>query len=375
MTCSNCFNGCVDIKSDQCIKYTGNDIPSLDISNGDPLSTIELKLATYLLTALDGTGINLTITDTCALIAGYLDGTTLPDFISALIQATCSLQTQVTAAQSEIDTLNGDYDVDDCLSGVTDSSDTHNVLQAVITKLCAVDDTLTALAATISTNYVALADLDALIASYLATTTSSTNLYSRMIPYTAVPFFAAPSYLSGKFDGTGAGIGTWEKIYLCNGNNGTPDLRGRTLVGATNGMGGGAFSSAVDPAISGNPNYSLNTLHGSNTVTLTNINQIPAHSHTANVVVTDPTHFHYVASNSNNAKIGLTSAYPVRYESDYGPNHAYLLYSVNATANVGKSSSTSTGISVSVTNTSVGGTSSHNNIQPVIGSYFIMYIP
>ena len=41
------------------------------------------------------------------------------------------------------------------------------------------------------------------------------------------------AYLTGKFDGSGAGIvGTeWEKIYLCNGQNFTPDLRGRFVLG------------------------------------------------------------------------------------------------------------------------------------------------
>jgi microcystin-dependent protein len=375
MTCTNCFNGCDDITSDQCVKYTGNDIPSLEINNGDSLLQVEQKLAGYLISALDGTGIVPTISETCDLLDTYLPSEgeiTIVDFISALIQSACSLQTQVTGNTDDISDLNSQYTTN-CIS-VVDNTDTHQVLQAVINKLCAVDATVTALVATISTNYVQLADLNSLIQSYISGTDVA-QMSNRMVPYSVTPFFASASYLTGKFDGTGAGIGVWSKIYLCNGNNGTPDLRGRTLVGTTSGMGGGAFNSAVNPAISGNPTYSLNSVAGANNVTLTNVNQIPAHSHAATVNITDPTHFHYVASNSNNPKINLTSAYPIRYESDYGPNHAYLLYSVNSVANVGKSSSTSTGISVSVTNASAGGTASHSNIQPVIGCHYIMYIP
>lgn len=214
MSCTNCFNGCADITSDQCVKYTGVDITSLGISNGDPLTTVISQLSLYLIDAMDGSGITPDVDDTCALIAGYLGaGTTLNDFISALIQASCSLQTQVTAAVADITTLNADYDVD-CLSGVTDSSDTHDVLQAVITKLCSVDDTLTALALTMSTNYVALADLNSLIASYISSISLTTLMSNRMVPYAAVPYFGT---LTGKFDASGAGIGVWTNIYLCNG--------------------------------------------------------------------------------------------------------------------------------------------------------------
>src|SRR5680860_531350 len=177
MSCTNCFSGCSDITSDQCVKYTGIDIASLGITNGDPLPTIISQLSSYLIDAMDGSGITPDVSDTCALIAGYLGaGTTLNDFISALIQASCSLQTQVTNVASDITTLNADYDID-CLSGVVDADDTHDVLQAVIVKLCSLDTTLTALALTLSTNYVALADLNSLIANYMSFLSTSSLIF------------------------------------------------------------------------------------------------------------------------------------------------------------------------------------------------------
>lgn len=51
--------------------------------------------------------------------------------------------------------------------------------------------------------------------------------------------------------------------YLCDGNNGTPDLRDRFIVGAGN-------------------SYSQGATGGANSVTLT-VNQIPAHAHTFNI--------------------------------------------------------------------------------------------
>ena len=131
--CGECFHGCTQIVSDQCVKYTGDDIASLDIATGDPLSTVEEKLVEYLLTVMDGTGIFPVITpaEVCALLDTYLDddgaGADLPEILTAFAQAICDLQAQVTAVVADMTTLNGDYNVSTCLSGVVASSDTHAV--------------------------------------------------------------------------------------------------------------------------------------------------------------------------------------------------------------------------------------------------------
>ena len=162
-------------------------------------------------------------------------------------------------------------------------------------------------------------------------------------------------------DATGAGLGDWEKIYLCNGNNGTPDKRGRVAVGATNGMGGGILSNVVDPAIAGNPDYSLGSKHGSCVVTL-DVTQIPSHTHNATVIVNDPGHSHSL----------FFERYPTRIKSNPGYDEG----SNNYSQDVNKSTTTSTtGITVNVSNSSIGGGLGHNNVQPSIGCYYIMYIP
>ena len=56
-TYSNCYNGCTEIVSDRCIKYTGIDVPVLGIQTVDSLSYIEQSLITFLTSTLDGTGI------------------------------------------------------------------------------------------------------------------------------------------------------------------------------------------------------------------------------------------------------------------------------------------------------------------------------
>ena len=46
--CSNCYNGCTEIVSDRCVKYTGINIPALGIQNGDTLSAVEESITTYI---------------------------------------------------------------------------------------------------------------------------------------------------------------------------------------------------------------------------------------------------------------------------------------------------------------------------------------
>lgn len=374
MACSNCYNGCTDIISDKCVKYTGIDVPVLGILNGDSLSYVEQAIIEFLTSTLDGTGIKLTIDsdDICELVSQYIpdcEDLSALNLFKALIAAACNLQEQIDAIDETLATLNADYDVD-CLEDITSSSDTHDVLQATITKLCEVDADLTALAADVETNYVKLADLNSLIQAYLDTISPVTQYNTRMVPYTAVEYYGSLS----NFDGSGAGISAngFDKIYLCNGNNGTPDKRGRSPIGAIQGVGGGAMSVVVDPAYPGNTNYALLTTNGVNTITLTSA-QMPSHTHTAVAVVADPGHSHYTTAAG--ASVALNSVNSLCKEAAYGNNSSYLLASVEAIADLAPTNAEDTGITVGVTNASTGNSQSHNNVHPVLACYYIIYIP
>ena len=376
MSCQNCYNGCTEIIPDKCTKYTGNNVPELGIENGDSLFSVQQSIFSFLLSVIDGTSIKPEINQDyiCEKISQYLGGEelTLPNIINAILQVACDLQTQITTVKDTADGINAAYTLN-CISGVTDNADTHEVLQAVITKLCSVNTALSALALNLSTNYVKLSELNSLIASYLAGGSGSVKMYNKMIPYTVVEYYGN---LAGKFDSTGAGLGEWEKIYLCNGNNGTPDKRGRVSVGVTTGMGGGTLDSAVDPSVSGNPIYSLGTKYGANTVVLS-IAQIPSHNHLATSVVTDTGHTHFLASVAGQSNHPFLS--PTNYMasmSDFDNNGNYRLGGVTTPApTVGLTSNNQTGITVATTVTNVGGGLGHNNVQPSIGCYYIMYIP
>lgn len=387
MACNNCYNGCVDTTSDRCVRYTGLPSIPLGIETNDSLYVVEEALINAVVSFLDGTGIDITIDPAayCELVTQYLptckpicSQPTAVELFEALVKAACDLQEQVAAVAADVAVLNADYDID-CLDGVVNSSNTHDVLQATITKLCQLGLDIEALAIDLDTNYVKLADLNTLIQAYLDSTTGSTSFYTKMVPYTVVEYYGDlnnyPTVADG-FGGTGIGFGAWEKVYLCNGQNGTPDKRGRVPVGVTNGMGGGAYDPEVDPATPGNPTYTINGTNGNNTTTLTSA-QIPAHTHPATAVSTDTGHTHFTVGTGDSGTT-IDSTHPIADAHNAGGNSSYdLVNATTTTATVGKSgTNTSLGLSVAVTvANNTGGGSAHSNIQPVLACYYIMYIP
>lgn len=376
MSCSNCYNGCTETTSDQCVRYTGIDVPVLGIKTGDSLSYVEQALIEFLTSTLNGTGITLDINPQiiCNIVNKNLvacEDLTLPNVINALIKAVCELDTRLTALEEDFAALEGPYTVG-CLTGVNASSGTHAILQAVITKLCAHIVDFDAFVLDVETNYVKKSELCALVAA-CAPTPGVTQYKDRMVPYAVVEYYGSLA----NFDVTGAGLSAngFDKIYICNGNNGTPDKRGRFAVGAIQGVPGGALSPVVDPFVSpANPNYALNTLAGENAVTLA-ATQIPAHTHPNTVSITDPKHTHFIA-NSGDTSAVLDATHSAAVGHSTGGNLGYELVNTSGTtATVGLTSSDSTGITAAITNASAGGGQSHNNIPPVRACYYIMYIP
>lgn len=363
--CTNCFNGCTEIVSDRCVKYTGINIPALGIQNGDTLSAVEESLTTYLSSVIIGVGVKIDLSsiDICALVQSYLpvcstcNDISIVDISKALIQSACDLQDQIDAIVVTLTTLNAPYDTD-CL-GISPNADTHIVLQTVIDKVCELEVDLIALALDLDTNYVKIADLNGYIAAYLASIGTSTKYYNRMVPYAVVEYYGP---ITGNFDGTGAGLvsGNWEKIYLCNGQNGTPDKRGVVGVGTTDGtMLGGAMPAQTTPG-GFNPTYTLNSIGSTTNSTSLLLTQIPNHTHAATVTLIDPGHTHtYKYTND------VTTSGPAAIEDGVV---------TNATA-TGAINSNTTGITVTVANAAQGGGGAHTNVQVGRGCYYIQYRP
>lgn len=375
MSCSNCYNGCSEIISDKCVRYTGIDIPLLGIQNGDSLSYVEQTIIGFLSSTLDGTGIKVDIPQTawCALVSQYLPtcgDLTVVDVLTALVKAACDLQAQIvninssiSNINSEISTIEADYDIK-CLTGVSAGDGTHAVLQATINQLCAfiID---------VEANYVLLTDIDNIIAEYLANQPTNTKVYSKMVPYIAYEFYGSLT----NFDTTGAGTGDWEKIYLCNGLNGTPDKRGVVTVGAIVGVPGGPLSPVVNPLSSPfNPNYALGAgITGSNSITLTD-KQIPSHTHANTLVFTNPDHTHFTVG-GNTSDSPVTAGTSIANVAALGGNSSYQLAQGAVPAVAGLTSPSKSALTINLTNVATGGDLPHANNQPAIASYYIMYIP
>ena len=378
MSCNNCYNGCTEITSDKCVKYTGIDIPELNINNGDSLFVVEQAIFNFLTPMLTGTGIKPIINpeQICDLIFSKLPvctectGFTLNELLSAIIEAVCELETQVNTVTNDVNEINASYTLE-CLTGVESTAGAHAILQAVINKLCSLDSEVGALAIDLSTNYVKKSEINTYIQAYIDSTNSSALISNKMVPYCPIPYIGSLS----NFDITGAGIGNWTKVYLCNGLNGTIDARGRTFVGATT-MGSNPFPAATDPAISGNPTYTLGSTQGANQVSLTNANQLPGHVHGATSVVTDPGHSHFIATTATQtSKPVLSTTNYLATINNQGNDGNYILGGVDGAPNVGLSGTKTTGITVATTVDSTGAGLPHSNIQPSIATYFIVYIP
>jgi hypothetical protein len=368
MSCTNCYNGCAQTVSDKCVRYTGVDITSLGISNGDTLLHVEQQLSTYLQSALNATGITLAISpsELCEIVSKYLpnvNNITALDLFKALKDASCDLQVQVTTLATTVESLNnyctsGCCDTM-CLIGLPENPTIKDVVMALVDKVCQLITDVAALGYDLETNYVQTANLNELIAIYLSSQTPENKNYLKMVPYVAYEYYGN----LGGFGGTGIGTGVWEQVYLCNGQNGTPDRRGVVAVGVTNGdMGNSDYYSAVNPN-TGNPIYTkAGTPLGTNTVQLLT-NNLPSHNHpgTSAVTTISPNPHSHTIAFGNPVDANQTGSANTWVQTGNSTN--YTSSQVNLTA------------TTDVTVTTQGGNQAHNNYQPGIGCYYIMYIP
>ena len=362
--CKDCLSNCDPQVTDKCIKYTNNAYASLGICKGMSLFEVEKIILDKLDTVDDGTGIVLADLESCAYIDAILAGkeATVYNVVQALLTSNCDINTRIVTLEDILDTP---FSFDTaCLTGTLTTRD--QILQAVITLLCNVNTRLT----TVESEYVKQSDLCTQVAACLAGTTSQFN--ARMVPYAPIPYIGPLS----NFDNTGKGIVSagFEKVYLMNGLNGTQDWRGRSPIGAIQNVPGTTLDSTVNPALPANSayNYVVNQKYGASTDTLT-VQQSPAHTHS----VVDPQHEHFIvraqtvngddsvpiANNPNNT---IPSSWYTDNNDEYS-----LQGNGSSPANAGKTNKISTGITIGTS----GANQAHNSLHPVIGTYFIIYLP
>jgi microcystin-dependent protein len=124
--------------------------------------------------------------------------------------------------------------------------------------------------------------------------------------------------------------------YLCDGTNGTPDLRDRFVVGA-----GSTYSVA---ATGGSANHTITTA------------EMPSHSHTATVTVTDPSHTHMIRTDA----------------SGTGGGSGRFVNGNSGGTTVDPTNSAVTGITVAVTNATTGSGTSFSILNPYYALAYVM---
>lgn len=201
--------------------------------------------------------------------------------------------------------------------------------------------------------YKEITDEDGIFYSELHT--PGAVLEGAIIPWT-VP---AGSLITDYFDNTGKGINAAEGYAICNGLNNTIDLRGVFLAMTTN-----AFSVASLRANLNGVTNNAGTEGGSNVVTLTQA-QIPLYS--LALTVNDSGHFHLISGGASNGG----STYLAGSNST-GGNLGYTLAGSSIAPTLWRTGLQTTGITV--TGTSGGSGSSHENRPPTYYLYYIMRI-
>ena len=382
MSCTNCFNGCTETISDQCVVYTGADVPSLGIHTNDSLLVVEQSLITFLISALNGSGttIDLSGIDVCALVQNYLPSEgeiVLTDVLEALILASCDIQAQLDVVVSDISDLNSPYTIPvdpvtgPCLTGVTSSSDTHDIVQAIIAKVCTTNSSVDTIIDQLPL-FVTKSEFCTLLAQCTSNTPVVTLASDKMLPFAVVPYYGPTNgypTVNDTFDSGGIGTGYWARVFMCNGQNGTPDLRGRVPVGATNTPSTNPFPAQTEPGVNDNPVYTYNTTPGTNRIRL-ELPQIPVHTHgaTTNVRIIDPGHTHTFVKNWGEVRGGKS-------DNTSAPRDSGNVLQLNSSLTGLKGTGAGQNVFVDVTNTNSGQDGFHPNVQPGFALYYIQYRP
>lgn len=352
--CNNCYNNCLgSISPDGCIQYTGPDVPELGICQGDTLYSVEQAILVKLVSLLSGSNLSFpTLAITCPSLTSLINSSMgLSTILQAYADAICSLNSTVTTLGGQVNPSSS-FNVG-CLTLTTATPTRDQVLQAALNKICDLNLRVNI----IEGDYVKTEELSTLV-NQIITAQTLTQEYVKMSKFIAYPFFGSLSV----FDSQGKGLASmgYDKIYICNGQavNGftLPDTRGYALVGANLNVPGAALDSAVDPGLAANAGYGISqgTKKGELSHT-SSIQEMPSHTHS----LTDPGHTHTSSVKSQDTEGGGRFGYIPNNNGD--GDHSY---------------SSKTDFSVTgITNQATGNGQPHNNLQPSLGTIYIMFVP
>lgn len=333
----------------------------------DEITAVFVAKILFILDELDMS----TIDFNCDFISEQMEGKNKDVFtlIQILIDSHCTLKEAVDTINEELDTAVS-FDLK-CVTAT--SPDVNGTIQGLINKVCSLDESVQDILDQLNNGTDISSTVNNLIGNYLHANvdtcsgygitkagsgeTATLTLYGYVPPSCPIPCFAPLSY----FDSTGVGLpdSLFCGWFICNGNNGTPDMRGYTFAGATALPGifaANSLDTRVDPAVQG-ATFATATFDKKGEVQhVTTISEMPAHTHT----ITDPGHNHNNGAFDRILKFDGTGT--------VGPNDGdYVNDEPKLDDSVPMANST-TGITIN----STGGGQAHNNVQPTIYGYWIV---
>lgn len=387
----NSFSAIGGIRSvpDTSITYTGISLPTLGICRGDTLAEVDAVILDKIIAYSTGLGISLPDLDltTCDCFTakvsccGKESCQTLTCILEAYLECLCALYEDVKVLTTKVQAMyDGPYTTK-CLSNVSSASKLPVIINQLIAEFCTLVTTVAALQAQITTLTTGLpATIGNFLNTALQTCAGSSGLKKTGTGASFVATFAGftpiggitmyGGTLTGKFDGSGLGLSTTDMCgwALCNGNNGTIDMRGYFPVGVNDGsMGSGAQNAEVNNATNPGQNYTINANGGEIKHLLSGSESgSAAHTHTIN----DPGHSHLISVNLDSAS-GANNANYMKFDATSFTNTLDDAPDVgNIHAKIRKNT---TGITIN----SGGGSAAsakHENRPPYRALYFIQRI-
>lgn len=365
MTCV--ASNCLQTYSSNCVIYQGDSVEEFDVTSGlTSTEVFEIVLAQILL-LLNGAGIDLSSIDyNCTSLKTRLVGVdkTLNNVVKAIVDEICANKVILDDLNTKVNTA-VTYDTG-CLT-VTDTT-LKGVIDATIAKLCEVSETVDSIAGDLTGSNLTTT-INNSVGNYLynnitsignpygLTKTGSGSSTAIRIDAMVPPFCPIWSYAPlSNFNSDGSGkTGTaFQGWYICNGLNGTIDMRGWTPAGATDlpGISGPSLLSAVNPTTQSDATISTVILDRKGEVKhLLSTAELPAHTHPNN-----NSHSH------NLNKIPIQTGTVTNSPLIYGLRESSSVFGTIATSQTAIIGDTG----------STGSSSKHENRQPTVYGYFIV---
>lgn len=334
------------VYSSNCVVWAANPITNYNINTGDSLTSLITTITTELDNLRSGADITLSSISLtgCSDIASLI-GTnySLSNFIQTLVNYQCTLKAYIN---SNINTTPVVYNTG-CLTVANSQEST--IIQAVINSTCTNTTSIATLTTQVNTNTTSITTLQGQVSSILGQNSSQAPVFTvsqLMVPYCPQPYIGPLT----NFDSSGAGLASagYSKVYIMNGNNGTPDWRGYAFIGAVSGVPGGSLDQRVDPNF--NPGFTISPGNKIGEVThASSINEMPSHTHTIN----DPGHSHNYTGNMNTSHPRGGTDTEARYSKTLDTSVEVTNITINAAGNG----------------------QPHNNIQPSVAGVWIVKLP